>query len=130
MLAILLLPNLYAKPKNVLVNDHYLQLLKHYSRIDGSYDKLLRDLSKPDLLILDDFGLKEITVDLSQDLLEMIDDRWRHKKSVGISSQLPVKEWPNVFADLTICDSIMDRTVRNARINLKGPSRRPSLFVA
>ena len=97
-------------------------------RGDGSYDKLLRDLSKPDLLILDDFGLKEITVDLSQDLLEMIDDRWRHKKSVGISSQLPVKEWPNVFADLTICDSIMDRTVRNAyRINLKGPSRRPSL---
>ena len=97
-------------------------------RGDGSYDKLLNELSKPDLLILDDFGLKEITVDLSQDLLEMIDDRWRHKKSLGISSQLPVKEWPNVFADPTICDSIMDRTVRNAyRINLKGPSRRPTL---
>jgi DNA replication protein DnaC len=97
-------------------------------RGDGSYDKLLNDLGKPDLLILDDFGIKQIDVELSQDLLEVIDDRWRHQKSLGISSQLPVKEWPNVFADLTICDSIMDRVVRNAyRINLKGPSRRPSL---
>lgn len=97
-------------------------------RGDGSYDRLLSDLGKPDLLILDDFGLKQVDVDLSQDLLEVIDDRWRHQKSTGISSQLPVKDWPSVFADLTICDSIMDRTVRNAyRINLKGPSRRPSL---
>ena len=79
-------------------------------------------------MILDDFGIKQIEVELSQDLLEVIDDRWRHQKSLGISSQLPVKEWPNVFADPTVCDSIMDRTVRNAyRINLKGPSRRPTL---
>ena len=97
-------------------------------RGDGSYDKLLNDLGKPDLLILDDFGIKQIDVELSQDLLEVIDDRWRHQKSLGISSQLPVKEWPNVFVDPTICDSIMDRTVRNAyRISLKGPSRRPTL---
>ena len=100
-------------------------------RGDGSYDKLLNDLGKPDLLILDDFGIKQIDVELSQDLLEVIDDRWRHQKSLGISAQLPVKDWPSVFADLTVCDSIMDRTVRNAyRINLKGPSRRPRLFIA
>ena len=100
-------------------------------RGDGSYDKLLNDLGKPDLLILDDFGIKQIDIELSQDLLEVIDDRWRHQKSLGISSQLPVKDWPSVFADLTICDSIMDRTVRNAyRINLKGPSRRPSLPIS
>lgn len=100
-------------------------------RGDGSYDKLLNDLGKPDLLILDDFGIKQIDVELSQDLLEVIDDRWRHQKSLGISSQLPVKEWPTIFNDLTICDSIMDRTVRNAyRINLKGPSRRPSLPIS
>lgn len=97
-------------------------------RGDGSYEKLLSDLGKPDLLILDDFGIKQIDVDLSQDLLEVIDDRWRHQKSLAISSQLPVKSWPSAFADLTVCDSIMDRIVRNAyRINLKGPSRRPSL---
>ena len=97
-------------------------------RGDGSYEKLLSDLGKPDLLILDDFGIKQIDVDLSQDLLEVIDDRWRHQKSLAISSQLPVKNWPSAFADMTVCDSIMDRTVRNAyRINLKGPSRRPSL---
>jgi DNA replication protein DnaC len=100
-------------------------------RGDGSYDKILNDLGKPDLLILDDFGIKQIDVELSQDLLEVIDDRWRHQKSLGISAQLPVKDWPSVFADLTVCDSIMDRTVRNAyRINLKGPSRRPGLPIS
>jgi DNA replication protein DnaC len=100
-------------------------------RGDGSYDKILNDLGKPDLLILDDFGIKQIDVELSQDLLEVIDDRWRHQKSLGISAQLPVKDWPSVFADLTVCDSIMDSTVRNAyRINLKGPSRRPGLPIS
>ena len=97
-------------------------------RGDGSYNKILNDLGKPDLLILDDFGIRQIDVEVSQDLLEVIDDRWRHQKSLGISSQLPVKDWPEVFADLTVCDSILDRVVRNSyRIDLKGPSRRPSL---
>ena len=97
-------------------------------RGDGSYNKLISELGKPDLLILDDFGIRQIDVELSQDLLEVIDDRWRHQKALAISSQLPVKDWPSVFADLTVCDSILDRTVRNAyRISLSGPSRRPSL---
>ena len=59
---------------------------------DGSYDKLLNELGKPDLLIFDDFGIRQIDVELSQDLLEVIDDRWRHQKSLGITSQLPVKD--------------------------------------
>ena len=80
-------------------------------RGDGSYNKILSDLSKPDLLILDDFGLKQIDVDISQDLLEVIDE----KSEINlITAQLPVKVWPGVFKDPTICDSILDRTIRNA----------------
>ena len=99
-------------------------------RGDGSYNKLLIELTKPDLLILDDFGLKQIELGLSQDFLEVMEERHHARKSTAISAQLPVKEWPSVFKDATVTDAILDRIVRNAyRIEAKGPSRRPNLEV-
>ena len=95
---------------------------------DGSYNKLMKDLVKPDLLILDDFGMKQLDVGLTQDMLEVVEERYHHMRSVAISAQLPVKDWVSVFKDLTIADAIMDRIVRNAyRFDLKGPSRRPTI---
>lgn len=95
---------------------------------DGSYDRIMRELCKPDLLILDDFGMKQLDVSLCQDLLEVIEDRYHRQKSVAVSAQLPVKEWPTIFKDLTAGDAIMDRLVRNAyRFDLRGPSKRPTL---
>lgn len=97
-------------------------------RGDGSYNKLMKELTKPDLLILDDFGLKQIELALSHDFLEVIEERYHAGRSTALSAQLPVKEWPSVFKDATIADAIMDRLVRNAyRIDPKGPSRRPTL---
>ena len=97
-------------------------------RGDGSYNKLLANLTKPDLLILDDFGLKQIDLALSHDFLEVIEERHHSCRSTAISAQLPVKDWPSVFKDATIADAIMDRLVHNAyRINAKGPSRRRSI---
>ena len=95
---------------------------------DGSYNKLMRDLVKPDLLILDDFGMKQLDLSLTQDFLEVMEERYHHQRSVAISAQLPVKEWSSVFRDQTIADAVLDRIVHNAyRFNLKGPSRRPCL---
>jgi cob(I)alamin adenosyltransferase len=83
-----------------------------------------------DLLILDDFGLKRFDVTMGQDFKEVIEERSRAHRSTGITAQLPVREWPSAFDDLTIADGVMDRIVPNAyRFNLKGPSRRPSLEV-
>lgn len=95
---------------------------------DGSYNKLMKDLVKPDLLILDDFGMKQLDIGLTQDFLEVIEERYHHKKSVALSAQLPVKNWVSVFKDPTIADAVLDRIVRNAyRFELKGPSRRPTV---
>ena len=97
-------------------------------RGDGSYNKLIQDLTKPDLLILDDFGIRQFGVDVSQDLLEVFEERYHTKKSVAISAQLPVKDWPEIFKDPTIADAVLDRVVRNSyRLYPKGPSRRPSV---
>ena len=95
---------------------------------DGSYDKLMTDMVKPDLLVLDDFGLKQLDLSMTQDFLEVVEERHHAERSIAISAQLPVKEWPSVFKDQTVADAILDRLVRNAyRFDLKGPSRRPTV---
>lgn len=60
--------------------------------------------------------------------LEVIEERYHHKRALAILAQLPVKEWPSVFKDATIVDAVMDRIVRNAyRFDLKGPSHRQTV---
>ncbi len=88
----------------------------------------MQDMIKPALLILDDFGIKQLDLSATQDLLEVVEERHHAKRSIAISAQLPVKEWPSIFKDQTIADAILDRLVRNAcRFDLKGPSRRPTV---
>ena len=97
-------------------------------RGDGSYNRLLNDLKKPDLLILDDFGMASLEPSACRDFLELIDDR-HGRKSIAISAQLPVAKWHDMFEDPTIADAVLDRIVNNAyRIELKGPSLRPYCF--
>jgi DNA replication protein DnaC len=93
-------------------------------RGDGSYNKILTLLKKPDLLILDDFGMSSIHPVACRDFLEVIDDR-HERKSIMLTAQLPVSAWHAVFDDATIADAVLDRLVNNAyRFEPKGPSMR------
>ena len=93
-------------------------------RGDGSWDKILKDLKKPDILILDDFGLAPLEPLQCRDFLEVVEDRYG-SASIVVASQLPVSSWHGVFADATIADAVLDRLLQNAhRFELKGPSRR------
>jgi len=97
-------------------------------RGDGSWDKILRDLKKPDLLILDDFGLAPLEPLQCRDFLEVVEDRYS-SASIIIASQLPVSSWHGVFADATIADAVLDRLLQSAyRFELKGPSKRIRTF--
>jgi len=94
-------------------------------RGDGSYEKLIGDLKKPDLLILDDFGLETLQPLACLDLYEVVDERRAQKRAIAISAQLPVSMWYGTFADKTIADAIMDRLVTGAvRFELGGPTMR------
>jgi DNA replication protein DnaC len=93
-------------------------------RGDGSWNKLLGDLKKPDLLILDDFGLAGLETIHCRDFLEVVDDR-SGSRSILIAAQLPVASWHGLFADPTIADAVMDRLLHRAlRFELQGPSKR------
>jgi len=97
-------------------------------RGDGSYNKLMAVLKKPDLLILDDFGMAPVDPAACRDFLEVIDERYG-VKAVMITAQLPVSAWHAVFDDATIADAVLDRLVHNAyRIEPKGPTMRREQF--
>ena len=94
------------------------------SKLDGSYIKLLNHLEKQTLIILDDFGLQPLTQEIRLTILQLLEDRYG-KKSIVITSQLPVAKWYEYINDPTLADAIMDRLTANAsRIELKGESRR------
>lgn len=97
------------------------------ARIDGSIYRLLEQISKTDLLILDDFGLTHLENQQQMDLMEIIEDRHARKATI-IASQLPVANWYNIIGEETIADAILDRLVHTShRVELKGESLRKKL---
>ena len=94
------------------------------ARGDGRYARLVKNLARADLLILDDWGLAPLTPEQARDLLEIIDDR-HGRGSTIVTSQLPVDHWHEVIGNPTIADAILDRLVHNAhRLTLKGDGMR------
>jgi DNA replication protein DnaC len=95
------------------------------ARGDGRYPKLMRQLAKVDVLVLDDWGLESGLNDRQRrDLLEILDDRYATHATV-VTSQLPIEHWHEALGDPTLADAILDRLVHNAyRIHLKGNSMR------
>lgn len=94
------------------------------SKLDGTYIKLLNQIEKVQLLILDDFGLQPMNNIARLALLQMLEDRYG-KKSTLIASQLPVDKWHPYIGESTVADAIMDRLSENAsRFELKGESLR------
>jgi len=91
---------------------------------DGSYPRLMNQLLKMDLLILDDWGIQKITAAQRQDLMEVIEDR-HGRRSTLIASQLPIEHWHDYVGEATLADAILDRLLHGAhRLNLRGESMR------
>jgi DNA replication protein DnaC len=94
------------------------------AKADGSAIRDLAKIERQDLLILDDFGIQPLDQASRTSLLEIIEDR-HSKRSIIITSQLPVKQWYEVIGEKTVADAILDRILHNAqRIELKGESLR------
>jgi DNA replication protein DnaC len=94
------------------------------TKLDGTYIKMLNQIEKTHLIILDDFGLHPMDKITRLALLQMLEDRYA-KRSTLISSQLPVSRWHEYIGENTIADAIMDRLSGNAhRFDLKGDSLR------
>jgi DNA replication protein DnaC len=94
------------------------------AKADGSYIRELNKIANYDVLIIDDFGMQTIQSEKQMILMDIIEDR-NQKKATIFCSQLPVKNWYELFEDKTIADAILDRIIHSAiRFELKGESMR------
>jgi DNA replication protein DnaC len=102
------------------------QLLGHLNqgRADGTWNARLSHLLKPDLLILDDWGLKKFGVPAADDLYELINERYE-KGSLIVTSNRALDEWPELWGDALVASAAMDRMVHHAHvITITGKSYR------
>lgn len=94
------------------------------ARGDGRYPKLMAQIAKVDVLLLDDWGLAMLDDERRRDLLEILDERYQTRSTI-ITSQFPVATWHDSLGDPTLADAILDRLVHHAHsLNLAGESLR------
>jgi len=96
-------------------------------RADDTWEKRLRCYLKPDLLIIDDFALKEFTKTQAEDLYELIERRYRQSSMVVTANRSP-KDWYPLFPNPVIAEGALDRLISCSHvITLTGKSHRALL---
>jgi DNA replication protein DnaC len=84
-------------------------------RADGSWERRLNSYLRPDLLILDDFGLKPIQPPGPEDLYDIINERYEHGSILLTSNRAP-SEWPAFFLDPLLASAGLDRLLDRAEV--------------
>lgn len=95
------------------------------ARAQGTRAKLIRTLSKVDLLIIDDFGLKPLRTPSDEDLHEIVDERYERRSTI-VTSNLDVAEWNQAFvSNKLIAVATIDRLKHRAyAIAIESQTRR------
>jgi len=96
-------------------------------KADNSENRKLKQFLKPDLLILDDWGLQAFPNHLLNILNEIISERYE-QGSIIITSNRPLDNWNELFSEPVVSSALLDRLFHNAhKIIIKGKSYRKSL---
>lgn len=97
------------------------------ARMNGTSLDYINTMSMYDLLVIDDFGLMELSLDKCSDLFEII-ETWDSRKSTVIASQLPVVRWWDLFKDNTYADACLSRITSKAyRLECNGRDMRQGM---
>jgi DNA replication protein DnaC len=90
----------------------------------GGQDRTLRQYLKPDLLVIDDMGLKILPALSGEYLFEVVMRRYENRSTI-MTSNRPLEEWGKLLADVPSASAILDRFLHHAEvINIKGKSYR------
>jgi DNA replication protein DnaC len=77
--------------------------------------RLLNKYLKPDLLIIDDMGLKILPPKSGEILLEIIMRRYENRSTL-MTSNRPIEEWGKLLSDVPAASAILDRLLHHAEI--------------
>lgn len=108
---------------------HHMLAQLRASRADNTYDRKLARFAGPNLLIIDDLGLRSLQQDEPMDLYELIRERYE-RGSIIMTSNRAIEEWPPLFHDDLLAGAAMDRLLHHAHIlpiegeSYRNPKRR------
>jgi DNA replication protein DnaC len=92
------------------------------SRADNSFDRELRSFLSPDLLIVDDFGLKKLSSQATSDFYDLLIERHTRSSTI-LTSDRGIDEWMAVFDDPMLGQSALDRFCHRLTSSLSTASR-------
>jgi len=92
----------------------------------GGEDKVLARYLKPDLLLIDDMGMKQLPKRSGEYLFEIIMRRYE-TRSTMMTSNRPLEDWGKLIGDVPSATAILDRFLHHAEIvQITGKSYRLS----
>lgn len=92
---------------------------------DRTWTARLRRWARPDLVILDDFAMRELTMTQADDLYELVTER--AGRPLIITANRAATDWYSLFPNPVVAESILDRIVNGAHhLHLDGRSYRPN----
>ena len=98
----------------------------HAGRADGSHERRLATYLRPDLLVIDDFGLKPLPPSGPSDMYDIINERYEIASIILTSNRAP-SEWQELFGDPLLGSAGLDRLGDRAIVlTMTGPSYRLS----
>jgi DNA replication protein DnaC len=87
-------------------------------------ERIVRRYLKPDLVIIDDMGLKSLPKHSAEYLLEVIMRRYENRSTI-MTSNRPIEEWGKLLGDVPSASAILDRFLHHAQtIAITGRSYR------
>ena len=90
---------------------------------DRTWDKRLAELTRPAVLVLDDFAMRELTA-AQADLYELITER--SGSSLILTSNRAPQDWYPLFPNPVVAESLLDRLINTShQVVMDGPSYRP-----
>ena len=99
--------------KALFTSTHHMLSHLNAGRADDTYQRRLNSYLKPDLLIIDDFGLKPLRPPGPEDLYEVISRRYEQGSILLTSNRSPT-EWYDLFIDPLLASAALDRLLHGA----------------
>jgi len=95
------------------------RMLQHINggRADDTFERRLQTYLRPDLLVLDDFGLKPLRSPAPEDLYDVINGRYE-QGSILLTSNRALDEWAGLFGDPLLASAGLDRLTHRADVVL------------
>jgi DNA replication protein DnaC len=101
--------------KALFVNTYKMLQRINGGRADGTLERRFQSYLKPDLLVLDDFGLKPLVPPGPEDLYDIINERYE-RGSILLTSNRAPEEWPDLFGEPLLAAAGLDRLTHRAQV--------------